>query len=212
MFGHKYYMLIRYHIDIINVRYCTSFVCKRYCICIFLFTGVNKQNHTQCLVFDVFRVYLVVYPFSYFELSPIFGIELSPIFDIELYPIFWYWIIFHFVVLSYLLSMSDIAQVLSVKDIVFVYFFLLVSINKITHNVWSAVDPNNSIPKLGDNLFSNVYLVHLCSLFNGQWTNSSFLLILFVLSYLTCSGFIWLFILLVILSYLPFLVLSYLPF
>ena len=61
-------------------------------------------------------------------------------------------------------------------------------------------------------VFSNVYLVHLCSLFNGQWTNSSFLLILFVLSYLTCSGFIWLFTLLVILSYLPFLVLSYLPF
>jgi hypothetical protein len=43
-----------------------------------------------------------------------------------------------------ILSMSDIAQVLSVKDIVFVYFFLLVSINKITHNVWSAVDPNNT--------------------------------------------------------------------
>jgi hypothetical protein len=34
-------------------------------------------------------------------------------------------------------------------------------------------------------VFSNVYLVHLCSLFNGQLTNSSFLLILFVLSYLT---------------------------
>ena len=61
-------------------------------------------------------------------------------------------------------------------------------------------------------VFSNVYLVHLCSLFNGQWTNTSFLLILFVLSYLTCSRFIWLFTLLVILSYLPFLVLSYLPF
>ena len=37
--------------------------------------------------------------------------------------------------------MSDIAQVVSVKDIVFVYFFLLVSINKITHIVWPAVDP-----------------------------------------------------------------------
>ena len=61
-------------------------------------------------------------------------------------------------------------------------------------------------------VFSNVYLVHLCSLFNGQLTNSSLLWILFVLSYLTCSGFIWLFTLLVILSYLPFLVLSYLPF
>ena len=61
-------------------------------------------------------------------------------------------------------------------------------------------------------VFSNVYLVHLCSLFNGQLTNSSFLWILFVLSYLTCSRFIWLFTLLVILSYLPFLVLSYLPF
>ena len=48
------------------------------------------------VLFDVFRVYLVVYPFSYFELSPIFGIELSPILGIELYPIFWYWLISHF--------------------------------------------------------------------------------------------------------------------
>ena len=77
-------------------------------------------------------------------------------------------------------------------------------------------------------VFSNVYLVHLCSLFNGQWTNSSFLLILFVLSYLTCSRFIWLFTLLVILFISHFwywvishfwywvishfLVLNYLPF
>ena len=55
----------------------------------------------------------------------------------------------------------------SKKNIVLVYFFLPVSINKITHNDWCAVDlintptngkqlntkkiGDNSIPKLGDN-------------------------------------------------------------
>ena len=52
--------------------------------------------------------------------------------------------------------MSDIAQVVSVKDIVFVYFFLLVSINKITHNAWSAVDPIHTPKKNGKQLHTKL--------------------------------------------------------
>jgi hypothetical protein len=52
--------------------------------------------------------------------------------------------------------MSDIAQVVSVKDIVFVYFFLLVSINKITHIVWPAVDPIHTPKKNGKQLHTKI--------------------------------------------------------